>query len=430
MKTIYKITLTFTEDNKSKEIYAVAAKTGSLSKIWGYHKDKYLIATSGQFIYLYDQMKLNTLNKFKITKLVDCTTNDQKEIDKMVFTYMTNLNTFFPNGMNLASNRITNKVSSDVIELSQNEYLIYKICGPTNSNTKNYIGSAKQQLNEIWGKHKFNYNKVESTEYGCLYNAMQIFGIDNFKITYVTKCNFNNLRDLIKNIITDNDAFYPNGYNDLQSLDINLNKKTLGLSNATDNYIDSLDFNKININYTSDASIYVIEGPVSSFKNCKKYVGQTTKSIEERFNGHKKETTSMYPLHKAIQLYGSTDFKVSLLEKCEYINLDARETHYISILNVLQPNGYNIRKGTRADYIETILDIDLFNESMPKYISYFQYIDTNTRERIKRHGFNIYHNPSGRRKTITVLITDKITQQMLIDAEKYLSIIITEYNSK
>ena len=41
MRTIYKITLTYIEDNKSKEISLVESKIGSLSKIWCYHKEKY-----------------------------------------------------------------------------------------------------------------------------------------------------------------------------------------------------------------------------------------------------------------------------------------------------------------------------------------------------------------------------------------------------
>lgn len=88
--------------------------------------------------------------------------------------------------------------------------------------------------------------------------------------------------------------------------------------------------------------IYVITNLI----NGKKYVGQTTKSLEDRFKDHcSKRKTKMY-IQKAILKYGKNNFRIELLEEVSTIEeLNRREQFYISHLNTLEPNGYNLTTG-------------------------------------------------------------------------------------
>jgi group I intron endonuclease len=97
----------------------------------------------------------------------------------------------------------------------------------------------------------------------------------------------------------------------------------------------------------------------------KKYVGQTLShrknrgryrpfGAEGRFRDHISEATNNTKrkqctyLNNAIRLYGADSFTVSVLETCDRVLLDTRESHYISDLNTLYPFGYNLTSGGRA----------------------------------------------------------------------------------
>lgn len=82
--------------------------------------------------------------------------------------------------------------------------------------------------------------------------------------------------------------------------------------------------------------------------NNKIYIGQTKKTIEERFNAHIKKAqiyTNRY-LYDAMNHYGYSNFKIELLEECDDILLDEREIYWI---NYYQSNsktfGYNMTSG-------------------------------------------------------------------------------------
>jgi len=87
--------------------------------------------------------------------------------------------------------------------------------------------------------------------------------------------------------------------------------------------------------------------------NSKIYVGQTSKSIEERFNRHcaegKWRNTKKMPIVFAIQKYGKDHFKIELLEELpNYYNqdqIDEAEKRWGMKLNCFSPNGYNLRLG-------------------------------------------------------------------------------------
>lgn len=87
--------------------------------------------------------------------------------------------------------------------------------------------------------------------------------------------------------------------------------------------------------------------------NDKIYVGQTHKSIYERFNRHCRESvwknTKKMPIILAIKKYGKQHFSVLLLEElseiASQIDIDNKEIEWGLKLNSLSPNGYNLKLG-------------------------------------------------------------------------------------
>ena len=89
--------------------------------------------------------------------------------------------------------------------------------------------------------------------------------------------------------------------------------------------------------------IYVI----TDNTNGKQYVGQTIHSAELRFAQHcKPSEVTCRLLHRAIMAHGKENFTVAVLETVESAEkLDEREIYWISELNTLTPNGYNLNSG-------------------------------------------------------------------------------------
>ena len=73
------------------------------------------------------------------------------------------------------------------------------------------------------------------------------------------------------------------------------------------------------------------------------YVGQTTKTVEERFNQHAKANTR---IGYAIRARGKEMFVVAVLKVCTGKDeLDFWERHFIKSRNTKAPNGYNLTDG-------------------------------------------------------------------------------------
>lgn len=85
--------------------------------------------------------------------------------------------------------------------------------------------------------------------------------------------------------------------------------------------------------------IYVITNLLTGMK----YVGQTTRSLKERFGEHMKAKTH---LGNAIRHYGVENFTVEIIEECETLDqLNEREIFWIAKLNTKHPHGYNMTDG-------------------------------------------------------------------------------------
>ena len=82
--------------------------------------------------------------------------------------------------------------------------------------------------------------------------------------------------------------------------------------------------------------------------NDKVYIGKTTKSIETRFNEHKRERKrnrcKSRPIYQAMNKYGFNKFHIDVVEECSIDKLDERESFWINEYNSFA-NGYNFTTG-------------------------------------------------------------------------------------
>ena len=89
--------------------------------------------------------------------------------------------------------------------------------------------------------------------------------------------------------------------------------------------------------------IYGVVYLILNLVNGKKYVGQTTRTVEERFKEH---ATADSAIGRAIQKYGVENFRCGVIVICfSKAELDAQEIHYIAVLRSKAPTGYNLTDG-------------------------------------------------------------------------------------
>ena len=208
--------------------------------------------------------------------------------------------------------------------------------------------------------------------------------------------------------------------------------------------------------------IYIIYGPLigeaqHDMLKAKCYVGQTNRTVKERWNDHKssfqkhcknkyKNKSHKLYLYNAMKTYGIENFKCISIGEYDTVQLNEKEIEYINNKNSIFPNGYNIRSGggnynfVQTDETKKLIskntsigitkNIENYRtydatEGLPKYISYYKRTD----RKKHTHGFNIYHKPSGKRKTIMTGIDLPLTEEMRQQAINKLQEIITQFNS-
>ena len=82
---------------------------------------------------------------------------------------------------------------------------------------------------------------------------------------------------------------------------------------------------------------------ITNLINGKKYVGQTQRTVEERFKEHARANSL---IGRVIRKYGKENFKLEILTECE--NLDKAnemEIYFIKTLDCKKPKGYNLTDG-------------------------------------------------------------------------------------
>lgn len=100
--------------------------------------------------------------------------------------------------------------------------------------------------------------------------------------------------------------------------------------------------------------------------NQKIYIGQTSKTLEQRWREHKYDCKKgkTYPLYRAFRKYGINNFEMELIEKCKTEELNSRESYWINFYDTYR-NGYNATLGGEGVRTFNISDqeiIDSYNK--------------------------------------------------------------------
>ena len=113
-----------------------------------------------------------------------------------------------------------------------------------------------------------------------------------------------------------------------------------------------------------NGSIYMIYNDI----NDKKYIGQTTRNVEDRFKQHLRlcKSNACQIIYKAIKKYGKDKFHYAVLDSCidTQDELNRLEEFYISKFDTLAPNGYNLCPGGqkwRRKPLPIFSDEDIFD---------------------------------------------------------------------
>lgn len=132
-------------------------------------------------------------------------------------------------------------------------------------------------------------------------------------------------------------------------------------------------------------------------ENGHKYVGQTTKTINQRWAQHIREAQRMseYPLHRAIRKYGSHKFMVKELCECDVKELDEKEKHYIDLYNTFNdPQHYNAKDGGDSPILSEESKQKI-SKSVSKLIRTEEHCDnisSSLKQRSKDWGFHLAEN--------------------------------------
>lgn len=100
------------------------------------------------------------------------------------------------------------------------------------------------------------------------------------------------------------------------------------------------------------------------------YVGQTTRSIEIRWNEHKRDAPRRKThFYRALQKYGPDNFLLEILCDCQnQEELDKKEIMFVKKLKSLSPNGYNHAAGNGTGHVseETKQKMSVAHKGKPK----------------------------------------------------------------
>lgn len=95
--------------------------------------------------------------------------------------------------------------------------------------------------------------------------------------------------------------------------------------------------------------------------NNKIYIGQTIQSLQNRWKRHCSNKGTIDELNmvikKAILKYGKENFKIEVLEICEYNQLDIKESFYINLYDSYN-KGYNSTKGGKSGRTRDFFNIE------------------------------------------------------------------------
>lgn len=98
--------------------------------------------------------------------------------------------------------------------------------------------------------------------------------------------------------------------------------------------------------YIISMSAYGVIYIICNIASGKKYVGQTTMSIEKRWRQHCRATSRCRAMACAISAHGRDAFTIEVVEAADTAeSLNCLEQAYIDRYNTIVPNGYNLKGG-------------------------------------------------------------------------------------
>ncbi len=101
---------------------------------------------------------------------------------------------------------------------------------------------------------------------------------------------------------------------------------------------------------------------ITNLINQKAYIGKTINTIEQRWEGHQRESqrkrVEKRPLYKALNKYGVNNFVIELVEEVDIKKLSEREIYWIGYYHTYE-NGYNATLGGDG---KILYDYDLIAE--------------------------------------------------------------------
>jgi group I intron endonuclease len=84
---------------------------------------------------------------------------------------------------------------------------------------------------------------------------------------------------------------------------------------------------------------------ITNIINGMNYVGQTIQNLQERWKQHRKIGSNCIYLKRAFEKYGINNFTFNMICVCFDEDLDKFEIQYMTSLNSMVPNGYNLKAG-------------------------------------------------------------------------------------
>lgn len=136
--------------------------------------------------------------------------------------------------------------------------------------------------------------------------------------------------------------------------------------------------------------------------NDKVYVGQTIRSLAERFQKHcnlADDIRRTMAIKKAILKYGKEHFRIELIEECDVSELNEREQYWIEFYDAYT-KGYNCTKGGQGcghsqkltqDEEEELTILYKMGVSSLVLASLFKVDKTTVLNYVKKHGLKIHH---------------------------------------
>lgn len=104
-------------------------------------------------------------------------------------------------------------------------------------------------------------------------------------------------------------------------------------------------------NYSDTSKGYIYK--ITNLLTGKMYIGQTNNPyrrwLEHRYTAFKDLSYSSY-LYSSIRKYGLVNFSFDVIDVCDLSVVNEKEVYWITYLNTLVPNGYNLLKGGNVLY--------------------------------------------------------------------------------